>query len=124
MVREWFAGLARGELAPELCHPEFVTRNWDEAPIRGPYHGLEGLYQWWDDFAEAFDDVRIELKKVTPLDDERVVTVQHVVGRFRLTGIPVDGPFAAIVTVRDGKILSAIGYASERRAMHAAGIEG
>jgi hypothetical protein len=51
-----------------------------------------------------------------------VVTAQHLVGRFRLTGIEVDGPFGSIVAVRDGKILSATGYASPGLAKKAAGM--
>jgi ketosteroid isomerase-like protein len=122
LVRRWFKGLESGDLGPELCHPEIVIRNWDESPVRGPYHGHEGLRKWWADFADAFDDVHMELKEAVDLDAERVVTSQHVVGRFRLTGIEVDGPFGAIVTVREGKILSAIGYASPGRAKKAAGM--
>jgi ketosteroid isomerase-like protein len=122
LVRQWFAGLARGELSPEICDEAILIRNWDESPIRGPYHGHEGLRRWWADFDDAFEDVHVELKEAIPVDDERVVTAQHVVGRFRLTGIEVDGPFGAIVTVRDGKILSAIGYASPGRAKKAAGL--
>ncbi len=64
----------------------------------------------------------MELKEAIAVDEEHVVTSQHVVGRFRLTGIEVDGPFGAIVTVRDGKILSAIGYASPGLAKKAAGL--
>ena len=122
LVRAWFAGFERGELSPELCHEELLIRNWDESPVRGPYHGLEGLRQWWADFAEAFEDVHLELKEAVPVDEDRVVTTQHIVGRFRLTGIELDGAFGAIVTVKDGKILSAIGYASPGRARRAAGL--
>jgi len=122
VVRRWFEGLEKGELSAEICHPEIVIRNWDESPIPGPYHGHEGLRRWWADFAEVLEDVRLELKEIVYVDDERVVTTQHVVGRFRLTGIEVDGPFGAVVTVSDGKILSAIGYASPGRAKKAAGL--
>ena len=121
LVRRWFRGLERGELSPEICDKEILIRNWDETPIRGPYHGHAGLRQWWADFAEAFEDIHIELKEAIRVDQERVVTRQHVVGRFRLTGIQVDGPFGSIVTVRNGKICSAIGYASPGRAKKAAG---
>jgi ketosteroid isomerase-like protein len=122
VVRRWFDGLRRGETSPELCDPDIVIRNWDESPIPGPYHGYDGLRQWWADFAEVFEGVRLELKEAIAVDDERVVTTQHVVGRFRLTGIEVDGPFGSIVTVRDGRILSAIGYAGPGRAKKAAGL--
>ncbi len=123
LVRRWFNGLEHGELSPQICHEEILIRNWDESPIRGPYHGHEGMRKWWAEFAEVFDDdVRMELKEAISVDDERVVTGQHIVGRFRLTGIEVDGPFGSIVTVREGKILSAIGYASPGRAKKAAGL--
>jgi hypothetical protein len=123
VVREWFASLAAGEPDLKLCHPEIEIRNWDEAPIRGPYHGHDGVRQWWADFTDAFDEgVRMDLKELVPLDDSRVVTEQHIVGRFRLTGIEVDGPFGSITTVADEMVRSAIGYASFGRARRAAGL--
>jgi hypothetical protein len=124
VVREWFASLAAGEPDLALCHSEIEIRNWDEAPIRGPYHGHEGVRQWWADFTEAFDEgVHMELKEVIPLDESRLVTAQHIVGRFRLTGIEVDGPFGSITTVDGGKIREAIGYASPGLAKKAAGLK-
>jgi ketosteroid isomerase-like protein len=120
VVTRWFDALAQGDPAPELCHPEIEIRNWAEAPITGPYYGHEGLHQWWNDVADAFDDVHFELLEATPIDDTRCVTVQRLVGRFRLTGIDVNGAWGAIVTVRDGKILSAMGYATPGRAKKAA----
>ena len=122
VVRRWFARLGQGDPAPELCDPEILIRNWDESPLRGPYHGLDGLHQWWSDFAEVIEHVHLELKEAIDLGDGRVVTTQHVVGRFRLTGIEVDGPFGAIITVRDGRILSAIGFEGPGRAKKAAGL--
>lgn len=122
LVTRWFKGFERGDLSPKLCDPEIIIKNWDGSPVRGPYHGYEGLHQWWADFAEVIEDVHMELKEAIDLDDGRVVTAQHLVGRFRLTGIEVDGPFGSIITVRDGKILSAIGYASPGRAKKAAGL--
>jgi ketosteroid isomerase-like protein len=122
LVQRWFDGLARGELSPELCDPDVLIRNWDEAPVRGPYHGHDGLRHWWEDFAEAFEDVRMELTEIVEVDEQRVVTVPRIVGRFRLTGIDLDAKFGSIVTVRDRKILSAIGYSSPGRAKKAAGL--
>ena len=122
VVTRWFDGLARGDVTAEMCDPEVVVRNWDGSPVRGPYHGLGGLHQWWADFAEVIEDVRLELKEAVDLGDGRVITTQHVVGRFRGSGIPVDGPFGAIVEVREGRVLSATGYASPGKAKKAAGL--
>jgi ketosteroid isomerase-like protein len=122
LVRRWFAALERGEPAPELCHEEIEIRNSERFPLRGPYRGHEGLRRWWSDFAEVIEDARFELREMVDLGDGEVFTSQSVRGRFRLTGIDLEGPFGSIVTVRDGKILSAVGYASPGEARKAAGL--
>ena len=122
LVKRWFEGLSRGDLMTEICHPEIEVSNWDESPVPGSYHGHDGLRRWWKEFAEAFADVHMELKEVIDIGDGRVVTAQHLVGVFRNTGIPLDAPFGSIVTVRDGLIASAHGYASPGRAKKAAGL--
>jgi ketosteroid isomerase-like protein len=122
-VKRWFDALQQGDPAPEMCDPEIEIRNWAESPIPGPYVGLEGVRQWWDDVSDAFEDVHLELLDVEPIDDVRCLTVQRLVGTFRLTGIEVNGAWGAIISVRQGKILSAIGYATPRRARRAAGLD-
>jgi ketosteroid isomerase-like protein len=119
VVRRWFAELERGNPAPELCDPEIEIRNWDDAPITGPYFGHEGVRQWWEDVADAFDDVNFELLEIEPIDAIRCLTIQRLRGRFRRTGIEVDGAWAAITTIRGDKILSAQGYASPGQARKA-----
>jgi ketosteroid isomerase-like protein len=123
VVRRWFAALESGDPAPELCDPEIEIRNWDNAPITGPYFGHDGVRQWWADVADAIDDMRFELEHIEAIDESRALTIQQLAGRFRLTGIEVRGAWAAIITIRDGKILKAMGYASPRRARRAAGLE-
>ena len=122
-VRRWFNALAEGDPAPEICDPEIEIRNVDEFPIPGPYFGHDGLTQWWSDVADAFEEVHFELQDIEAIDEQRCLTVQRLVGKFRTTGIEVDGGWAAIVTVRNGRILSAVGYATPRRARRAAGLE-
>jgi ketosteroid isomerase-like protein len=122
-VRRWFDALQVGDPGLELCDPEIVIVNWDEAPITGPYHGHEGALQWWEDVADAFDDVRFDLQHIEPIDDTRCLTIQRLVGRFRLTGIDVEGSWGSIITVRNGKVLRARGYATPRETRRAAGLE-
>ena len=122
-VRRWFDGLRNGDPLPEICHPEIEIRNWAESPAAGPYHGHDGVRLWWSDVQDSFEHVRFELVDVIDAGDERVVTVQRLVGRFRLTGIDLDHTWGSVVTVRGGKIASAVGYSSPARAMRAAGLE-
>ena len=122
-VRRWFAALERGDPAPDLCHPDIEITNWAESPVTGPYRGHEGLAHWWNDVTDAFQEYQWELKSIEAVDDRRCLTVQRIVGRFRHTGIDLDFAWGAIITVRDGKILSAVGYATPKRARRAAGLD-
>src|SRR5688572_24964116 len=105
IVRRWFDALASGDPAPELCDPEVEIVNWAESPIPGPYNGHDGVRQWWNDVAEAFEGVRMQVTDIERVDAERAVTAQRLVGTFRLTGIELDVPWGSVISVRDGKIL-------------------
>lgn len=122
LVRRFFERLNVGELSPECCDPEIEIRNWAHSPMPGPYRGHEGLLRWWGDLSEAFEDVRLELKEVVDVDDERVVTVQRIIGSFRHTGIRLDAAWGSVIGVRERLIVSAVGYSSPQEAKRAAGL--
>jgi len=123
VVRRWFGALERGDPAPGLCDPDIEITNWAESPATGPYHGHDGVARWSKDVADAFQEFQWELQSLEPLDDRRCLTIQRISGRFRHTGIELDFTWGAIITVRDDKVLSAVGYASPRRARRAAGLD-
>jgi ketosteroid isomerase-like protein len=124
LVRRWFDGLKRGALSLDLVASGVEIRNWDEFPITGPYLGHDGVRQWWADISEAFDHLEWELREATDAGGGRVVTVQRFTGRFRLTGIEVGFHWGSVITVADGKITSAVGYATPSGAKQAAGLKG
>jgi ketosteroid isomerase-like protein len=61
----------------------------------------------------------MEIEEITSFDDERVLTVNRFVGHFRSTGIPFDGRWASVLTVRAGRITHAAGYLTKARALAA-----
>jgi ketosteroid isomerase-like protein len=122
-VRRWFSRLADGDAGVDLCAPDVRVDNVAEFPITGPYHGHDGVRRWWSDLGDAVDDLRVELDELVEVDEERTLTTQRVVGRFRHTGIELDALWASIVSVRGGKIVRAVGYGSRRRAFRAAGLD-
>jgi ketosteroid isomerase-like protein len=63
----------------------------------------------------------MDVEEITPLDEERALTMNHFVGTFRLTGIPFDGRWASVITVRTGRIIHAVGYLTKERALEALG---
>jgi ketosteroid isomerase-like protein len=124
VIRRWFDGMARGELGVDMWAADARIENAEGWVIETEYLGHDGVRHWWHELDEAFEDLRLELDELTPIDDERFVTTQHFVGRFRTTGIEIEGPWASLMTVREGHIAHAIGYFSKADAMSAAAVAG
>jgi ketosteroid isomerase-like protein len=117
-----FQELRRKQFEGGVWDPDVEVINAAGWVIETTYRGHSGLRRWWEDLAEAFGDFDLELDDVLEVDDERVLTTQRFVGRFRTTDIPFDGSWASILWIRDGKIVRAEGHLSKRRAMRAAGL--
>ena len=119
----WLAALERGDPAPEMCDPDVVITNWAESPIPGPYVGLDGVRRWWNDMTEVVDNGRFKICEIEQIDDRRALSTQRLIGTFRASGIEFDFLWGSVISVRDGKILSATGYISPEAAREAAGLE-
>src|SRR3954469_13623190 len=99
VVRRWVSRFAEGDAGVELCDPDVRIDNVADFPITGPYHGHDGVQQWWDDLQDAIDERQIELDELHEADAQRVVTSQRLVGRFRHTGIPLDAGWGSVIWV-------------------------
>lgn len=119
VVARWAEAVRGGDLAAELWDPDLEIENAKGWVVEASYRGHEGLRRWWEDLAEAFSDFALEVAEITLLDEERVLTVNHFVGHFRLTGIPFDGRWASVITVRGGRIIHATGYLTKGLALQA-----
>jgi len=119
VVVRWCEAIERGDLGEELWDADLEIVNAEGWALEATYRGHDGLRRWWSDLEEAFSDFAMEVEEITPFDDERVLTVQRFVGRFRATGIPFDGPWASVITVRAGRIVHAVGYLTKGRALRA-----
>ena len=120
--RAWEAVTSHGELPLELWHQDVRIDNMPEWPIRGPYHGHEGLGQWREDLAEVIENLRFELNEIIDLGADRVLSVQRARGRAVHTGIEMDHLWASVLTLRDGKITYAQGYWTPEQAREAVGL--
>ena len=119
VARAWADAIAGGDLAPHLWSEELEIANAEGWVLETVYRGHEGLHRWWNDLEEAFSEFAMIVDEIEPIDDERVLTSQRFVGRFRETGIPLDGPWSSVLTIRDGKIVHAIGYFTKESARRA-----
>jgi hypothetical protein len=50
--------------------------------MTGPYLGHEGVRRWWDDIADAFENLHYELPELVDVDEDRVVTSSASSGDF------------------------------------------
>jgi ketosteroid isomerase-like protein len=84
-------------------------------PIR---HGHEGVRSFFRELHEAYDALTYDLEELVPLGD-RVISFVTRRGRGRLSGVDVEMSFAIAWTVRRGRIVKLVWFASREQAREA-----
>lgn len=107
----------RGEA---LTHPD---ADWIPDPRLGmaPRRGREAVMSFFGDQAEMFDDVRIEVERLSEAGD-RVLAFIRVTAQGRASGAGVDISIGHVWTVRDGLVVRGEGYGDRDEAVRAAGL--
>ena len=125
IVRRWWDGLNNTGMPPlSLCDERIEIRNPHDFPVRGPFHGHAGVRDWVEQVWEGFDNVSVEAEEIIDVSDDggTVLILLRARGTAHHTRIEVDFPWAAIWTIRDGKLLLAQGYLDRSEAREAAGL--
>jgi ketosteroid isomerase-like protein len=92
-----------------------------ELPNSGTYRGHEGFITWISQWLDAWDEFRIELIDLDPIDDEHVLVEVDQTGRGQGSGLEVtQRGLAYLVTVRDGVIVRLFLYPDRGGALAAA----
>ena len=114
-----FDGLA------EFLHPEINWRAMEGAPDDvGEMHGTEAARRYLEDWFETFDDFTTIPEELLDAGEGHVVGVLHLSGRAKLSGITTELRYAALYTLRGGKIVRIREYADREEALEAAGLAG
>jgi len=123
-VHRWWAAFNETGTAPlDLCDEQIEMSNPSRWPVLGPFIGHDGVRQWATESWEVFDDLRMEVEEVVDArDGETVVGVQRVRGLMRHTKLPTNVQWAAVYTIRAGRLLRAQGYMSRAEALEAVGL--
>lgn len=88
------------------------------------YHGHEGVRRWFREWYEAFADVEAEILELIDAG-EHVVSVLNYQGRGRVSGVEVAfTQVAGVWTVRDGKVVRVVWFASREEDLEAASSSG
>ncbi len=125
MVRRWWEGFNEDGMPPlELCDEEIEIRNPSDFPVRGPFSGHDGVRAWRDQVFEVLENARVEPDEImdVPGDGTAVLMLLRATGTAGHTGIPVDFEWAAVWTLRKGRLLRAQGYLDRAEALKAAGL--
>jgi ketosteroid isomerase-like protein len=90
----------------------------------GEIHGADAARRCVQDWLDTFDNVTIVPEELLDVGDDRVVAVQHMTGRARLSGVETGLRYAFVYTVRDGKIVRGREYRDRAQALEAVGLAG
>ena len=105
----------------DLVTEDFEFHEPPEQPAPRVARGREEVRRLAGEFDAAWEEHRSEPQEIRVVDDDRVllVTVEHFKGR---DGIEVATPFAAVFTLRDGKLCRWQAYWDRQKALEAAGL--
>jgi ketosteroid isomerase-like protein len=87
----------------------------------GVYHGPDGFARGVQELLDTFDDFHVEPEKYFDLGSQ-VVAFVRLQGRARGSGVPIDAPFAHVVTFRGSKVVAWRAYEHRAEALEAVGL--
>jgi ketosteroid isomerase-like protein len=123
---EMVAAFNRGDLDAWL--DEYWTDDIDYRAVEGapddhgPIHGKDAMRHYVQDWFDTFDDFRQELIEQIDAGEDKVIAVHRISGRAKLSGVETDLTYAALYTIRDGKVARGREYWTKEQALEAAGL--
>jgi ketosteroid isomerase-like protein len=86
------------------------------------FRGREGVGQFAAMQRDTWSEWRLEVERLLDAGD-KVVVLARSIARGRGSGVPIEQPGAAVVTLRDGRITSVRNYRDSSEALKAVGLE-
>jgi ketosteroid isomerase-like protein len=86
------------------------------------YHGHDGVREYFEDVASAWAEWRVEVHRIAPAPDGRVVIVMTMHFRGKESGAALSDSTAHVWTLRDGKLLRNEPYRDHEQALRALGV--
>jgi ketosteroid isomerase-like protein len=126
IVRRVFEAATRkppdAEALDRLVHPDHRMTSDYGAMGGEEYVGMGGFRQSLMDFDTDWETWQQELDDFLDAGDDAVIVLGHLVARGKSSGAPVEGPWAALVTLREGRMTSTRFFVNKEEALEAAGL--
>ena len=88
----------------------------------GEMHGPVAVRRYVQDWIDTFDDFSVAVEDLRDVGDDRVLAIQRLNGRAKLSGTEIDLRYAVVNTVRDGKVVRGREYLKVQEALEAVGL--
>ena len=112
-----------GSLPRSVFHRDAVTNQAAEVlGTVGTFRGHRGWLELMAEVREAFDEVRLEPKRLVAAPPDRIVVFVTLAARGRGSGLSVDTPIAIVVTIRGGRAGGLDIYREPADALEAVGL--
>jgi len=125
VVRRMLQAFADGGLdaVDEFVDPDIDWRAAEGAVDDvGEMHGPVAVRRYVQDWIDTFDDFSVVVEELRDVGDDRVVAIQRLSGRAKLSGTETDLRYAVVSTVHDGKVVRVREYLSIDEALEAVGL--
>ena len=110
------------ETIGEVLDPDHVlTTNWGVGETE--HHGVPGSLAALAEISLIWDSWQQELERVLDAGDERVVALLRFRAKGRESAVPVESPWAMVVTLRNGRIVTSRVFLTHDEALKAAGLQ-
>jgi ketosteroid isomerase-like protein len=109
----------------EFWHPDINWRAIEGAlDDVGEMRGTAAVRRYAQDWLDTFEDITNVAEELLAVGDDRVVAVQHLTGRARLSGVETELRYAVLYTLRERKIIRVREYSDRDQALKAAALAG
>jgi ketosteroid isomerase-like protein len=125
LVRQGYEAWNRGDLQWMVDHvtPDFEFRTAQLFPDTDAiYRGREGLRQFWNTFQGPWETLLVEVERIEPIGDARVLVLLRFRGRGR-DGLEVALDYANVSTIENGMVTLMVGFANWQEALEVAGLQ-
>ena len=125
IVREIYKEAAEGRLTTclHLFHPDVEYRRLGThaTGLTGTWRGVEAMVRAASEWALTFDLLLVEAERFVEAGDAVVVFTRQT-GKAKASGVPIDGKFADVMTLREERVVRFDQYRDREEALEAVGL--